>query len=120
MKPNTEEQEEVSNVFEMMLRSHRRGLIANEVSRKFQEALQASRETGAKASLTLSVIIKPSNDDQVLIDVQVDTKMPKEKLPPSTFWIGDKNTLHTSDPRQPELPLRAVREPSELRDVSNG
>jgi hypothetical protein len=112
---------EIYNLFETMLRKQRRGLVANEVSRKLAEAIQAARECSAKASMTVSVTIKPTNDDQVMIDVQCDTKLPKEKMPPSMFWVGEGNTLHTSDPRQPELPLREViRDEDELRDVCNG
>lgn len=122
-KNHTEEKEsqEVSNAFEVMLRKHRRGLAAHEISKKLQEALQSSRETGSKASLTIVVTIKPTSDDQVMIDIQSDTKLPKMKLPGSMFWIGEGCSLHTSDPRQPELPLREVkRDNDELRDVSNG
>lgn len=121
---NKKEGEEISNAFEVMLRKHRRGLAAHEISRKLQEALQASRECSSKAVLTVVVTIKPTSDDQVMIDIQADTKLPKAKLPASTFWIGEGNSLHTSDPNQPELPLREVIRDDDdirdIRDVSNG
>lgn len=120
-KTKPEQEEEVSNLFETMLRKQRRGLVANEVSRKLAEAIQAARETGGKASLSISVVLKPTNDDQIMVDIQCDTKLPKQKMPPAMFWIGEGNTLHTSDPRQMSLPLREVeRDDDDIRDVANG
>ncbi len=101
------EEEPINNAFETFLRKHRRGQAANEASASMQEAIQAACETGKKATLTLTVKIEPKGDDQVQMSVDVGTKLPKVPISPSMFWVED-GQLHTSDPRQPELPLREL------------
>jgi hypothetical protein len=116
--PTTTETAPTSNMFEDMLRKHRRGVAANEASRRLQEAIQASRDTGAASEVTLKVKLRPGTDDQMQIDIQVANKLPKEKLPSGLFWVDDENRLHTSDPKQPELNLREVTKDAEsIRDT---
>jgi len=106
------------NLFTDMLARHRKGLAAGEASRKLGEAIQAARDTGAKATVTLSVTLHPGTDDQMRVDIQVAHKLPQAKLPGALFWVTDEGTLATSDPRQPELPLReVVREATPTREV---
>jgi hypothetical protein len=103
------------NLFTDMLARHRKGIAAGEASRKLGEAIQAARDTGAKASMTLH----PGTDDQMRVEVQVAHKLPQEKLPGALFWVTDEGGLATSDPRQPELPLREViRQEAPAREVA--
>jgi len=111
--PTTTEPAATSNLFEDMLRKHRRGVAANKASKGLQEAIQASRDTGATSEVTLKVKLRPGSDDQMAIDIQVTTKLPQEKLPSGLFWVDDENRLHTSDPKQPELNLREVAKDEE-------
>mgnify|MGYP000170547715 CR=1 FL=1 len=97
-----------SNLFEDMLKKHRRGIAANEAGRRLSEAIEACRDTGGKAELKLTVLLKSGGDDQIVVDIQVATKLPKEKLPTGLFWLGEDNSLHTSDPKQLQLPLVSV------------
>ncbi len=97
-----------SNLFQDMLAKHRRGFAANKASTKLREALMASRDTGAKSTVTITVTITPGTDDQMSLAIQATNKLPDEKLPGGTFWVDDDGNLMTSDPRQKELPLREV------------
>ena len=106
------------NLFTDMLARHRKGIAAGEASRKLGEAIQAARDTGAKAEVVLKVTLNPGTDDQMRVDIQVGHKLPQQKLPGALFWVTDDGTLATSDPRQPELPLReVVREAVPTREV---
>ena len=100
--------EDPSNLFEDMLRKHRRGVAAHKASTKLLEAIMASRDTGAKSTVTLTVTLLPGADDQMMVGIQVAAKLPDEKLPSGIFWVGEDGMLLTSDPRQKELPIREV------------
>jgi len=99
---------EPSNLFADMMSKHRRGFALNKASTKLREALIASRDTGAKSTVTVTVNITPAEDDQMTISIQAVNKLPDEKLPGGTFWVDDDGNLMTSDPRQKELPIREV------------
>jgi hypothetical protein len=106
------------NLFTDMLARHRKGIAADKASRLLSEAITASRDTGAKSEVTLKVTLHPGTDDQMRVEIQVAHKLPQEKLPGALFWVTDEGTLATSDPRQPELPLReVVREATPTREV---
>jgi len=106
-----------SNLFEDMLRKHRRGIAADKASRRLHEAIIASRDTDAKSSVTPTVTHTPGSDDQMAIGVQVTSKLPDEKLPSGMFWIDDEGQLLTSDPRQRELPIREVIAVGEIKEA---
>lgn len=113
------------NAFEHILRNHRRGMALGKASSLLAEAVKSARDTGKAATVTVKVTLKPQRegDDQMMVDIQPTAKLPEEKLPASLFWVGEDETLHTSDPRQRELPLREVARSdgqAEPRDVANG
>lgn len=97
---------EVSNSFEVMLRKHRKGVPAHEASTALHEIIAAARATDKVAEMTIKVKVKPQNDSQVILDVQVTTKLPKMSTPPGVFWVDENNQLCTSDPNQSEMSLR--------------
>jgi hypothetical protein len=97
-----------SNLFQDLMAKHRRGFASGVASDKLREALVASRETGAKSTVTLVVTITPGVDDQCTIAIQATNKLPQEKLPGGTFWVADDGGLLTSDPRQKEFAIREV------------
>ena len=97
-----------SNGFEVMLRKHRKGLAAHEASAALSEAINAARITGKVAAVTVVVKIMPQNDNQVVVDIQCATKLPKAKTAPGIFWVDENNLLHDRNPDQGELNLRSV------------
>lgn len=105
-----------TNMFDDMIRKHRKGVAATEASKLLLEAITATRDTGAKSEMTLKVTLKTGTDNQMLIDIQVTSKLPKAKLPSGLFWVDDDNKLHTSDPNQRELNLREVERPAPAAD----
>lgn len=102
-----------SNQFVDMLTKHRRGFALDKASTKLRQALVASRDTGAKSVVTMTVTLTPGTDDQMSIGIQVSAKLPDEKLPSGMFWVDDDGNLRTNDPRQKELDLREVPKDSE-------
>jgi len=97
-----------SNLFQDLISKHRRGFAAQVASDKLREALCASRDTGAKSTVTLVVTIIPGIDDQATIAIHTVNKLPQEKLPGGTFWVDEHGNLLTADPKQKEFTIREV------------
>lgn len=120
MKENTATKSESvpqGNAFENLIRKHRQGLVAAKASEKLAEAIEMARERGAMSTLTVKLKFKPQNDDQMLIEADVTSTLPKETLPSGMMYVDDENMLHTSDPRQKELDLKTVEKPAELKEA---
>lgn len=107
MPNDTDTDNMVSNAFSQFLTKHRRGQAANEASAALQEAIIAACDTGKQATVTVTVKIDPKGSDQVQMAVDIKTKLPKQAIQPSMFWV-EEGQLFTSDPKQAELPLREV------------
>ena len=115
-KPTNETDDLVSNEFATFLTQHRRGQAANAAGAALREALVAASDTGKKAKLTITVVISPKGEDQVEMDVDVATKLPKTPIPPSMFWVED-GQLRRVDPKQAELNFREVVNTRPMREV---
>jgi hypothetical protein len=108
-KSSTLPQEEApSNAFSTLLNTHRRGIAGHECSTILEQAIRATIDTGAKAEMTVKVVLLPGMDDQVNITIQPTAKLPQQKLPGAIFWVDENGKLVTSDPKQKELPIREV------------
>ena len=105
------------NAFENVIRNHRKGLVAAKASEKLVEAIDAARTQNTMATLTVTLKFKPQNDDQMLIEADVTSKLPKEKLPAGMMYVDDNNLLHTSDPKQKEFELKEVAKPKEIKEA---
>lgn len=81
----------------------RGGTCHHELSLAMQEATKAAIETGKKASVSVTLNIKPQGNKQVeLLDV-ISKKIP-EPAKPSTFMFVDReNNLTRDDRRQMKL-----------------
>lgn len=118
MTKKTPGEEAPANAFEHMLRTHRNGLVANKASDALNQVIEAARMRGKAASMTLTVTVKPQNDDQIILEVQCKAKLPDEKLAGALWYVDEDNRLHRSDPKQRELPLREVEKKDEVREVA--
>lgn len=106
------------NAFENLIRKHRKGIVASKASELLAEAVEVARERGAMATLTVKLKFKPQNDDQMMIEADVSSTLPKEKLPSGMMYVDDENLLHTSDPRQKEFALHEVKREAELKEAA--
>jgi len=82
-----------------------------------QHALTVSGK--AKGSLTLKLNFAVDNRGLVTIDGEATVKQPKPLLGGDCFFITKKNGLSRTNPKQPQLPFRAV-EAAPLHDPATG
>ena len=117
----------MSNGFAQTLQNLRSGFAANELSEKLQELVSGVRLTGRSGELVLRVKVKPASQGDttaLMVSDEISVRMPKVKNAETIFFAGDDNSLLRSDPRQKELPLRAIEggqvKAEELKKVVNG
>ena len=91
-----------------LIREHRSGTTAKDLSARLDEVLQDIGERGGKGKVELVIAIEPDKshgDHAVAITCTVTSKPPK-RLPTSDFrFLTDAGVLTKKDPDQPELDL---------------
>ena len=81
-----------------------------------REVVAAVHETGKPGKLTLTLTVKPNEERRsVMISPDVKTSAPKPNAGESLFFSTEDGEMMRTDPKQPDLPFRAV----ETREVSN-
>lgn len=117
----------VSNAFARTLQELRSGYAAAELSEKLQELVAGVRLTGRGGELVFKVKVKPASQGDttaLMLSDEISVRMPKVKNAESIFFAGENNELLRNDPRQKELPLRAIEggamKVEELKRVVNG
>lgn len=81
--------------------------ILSEASDLLAKAVQASVNTGKKATVTLVLECNPKLGAINFVTILKST-LPKEEQPLCIFYAGKDGTLHRDDPRQKELELRPI------------
>lgn len=110
----------VNNSFLNLITKHRNGVVLAKASEKLDEAVEIARDRQQAATVTVTIKLKPQNDDQMVVVGTVTSTLPKETLPAGMMYVDDDNSLHMSDPRQKELNLREVSKPaSALKEASS-
>jgi hypothetical protein len=111
------------DLFVHTLNSLRTG-AAEDASNELAEAIQAARDTGKVATVTVTLKIKPETGMSGIFDIQEEVKSKLPQMPRGRtimFETPDGN-LVTDDPNQQDLPLRSVdmtEEKTELKQVGS-
>ncbi|HLP07910.1 MAG TPA: hypothetical protein VK178_07070 [Opitutaceae bacterium] len=101
------------NNFVAVLTQLHRGSAVVDASEGLAEVVKAVRENGKKGKLTLTIAVVPlSKGDAVDLVCEVTTKTPKPNKGSSLFFVSEDGTLVRNDPRQGELKLTVVGEPT--------
>lgn len=72
------------------------------------DVVQGVLDTHKTGSITLTLKIKPNGENSVIITDEVKAKVPERSRGESVFYATAGGNLVREDPRQPDLPLRAV------------
>lgn len=98
------------DLFSHVLREMRYGKLQHECSEALAEAVQATRDTRKKASITLTITVHPDKADTGQYTLEDDIKLKLPKLPKgATIMFGTpEGNLQRNDPRQGTLQLRQV------------
>jgi hypothetical protein len=107
-----EETGERTMPFADTLRKINAGRTHAEASTLLQQLVAAVQDTQRKGSITVTITVLPAgNDDQVIIQDTVTTKLPQRDRAKSIFYVTDDYNLVRDDPRQLALPLVSVASP---------
>lgn len=91
-----------------VLREHRAGRTHDDLTEQLQQLVAAVVETGKGGTITLRLDVKPHGDGATMVTAHIGTKLPKAQGGGAIFFITPENNLERQDPRQADLPLRAV------------
>jgi hypothetical protein len=98
----------MNDVLQVLL-DMRQGAVAADVSKKFDEVVQAVIETGGKGELTLKLSVKPSKMGMGGCVIEVETshecklRKPQLDIGKSTFFVSREGKLTRDDPNQTSM-----------------
>ena len=107
----------MSRPFINTLADVRAGGVVDDLDDTLANVVQAVRNTGKTGELTLKLTIKPASKGDIFtlfVDADIKTKLPRLDKGSTVFFADDDNSLTPRDPRQAEIPMRAVDEPKDL------
>ena len=94
----------------------RAGGAVEDLDASLADVVQAVRNTGKTGELTLKLTIKPASKGDIVtlfVDADIKTKLPRLDKGSTVFFADDTGSLTRRDPRQGEIPLRAVNDPAQ-------
>lgn len=91
--------------FTDILREARRGAVVEGISDELETVIKAVRHTGKAGKLTLTIDIKPRDQDaeQVNLVFKVAAKAPSQAIPEAVFFTTLDGDLLRDDPNQREI-----------------
>lgn len=95
------------NFFDV-LRICQRGTTVEQLNDSLAELTKAVMDARGSGSLTLKISLKPDSDNSVEMDSTVTLKKPNIKRGKTVMYVTPDGALVRNDPRQTDLPLRAV------------
>lgn len=114
MKPKPEEIPAPSNAFLQVLQTHDGGEVCNELADAMRECSAAVALSGKPASLTLTAKFSPAaKGAYALTFAALKVKLPESERTASLWFADENGNLTRNDPRQKELPLKTVADPSQ-------
>lgn len=99
----------------------RHGALLDEAATQLQAVVQAAEETGKTATLTIQLSVKPASKagGVMVLQDKITTKLPQLPAGETMVFVTPEFNIQAQDPRQADLPLRAVESntPAELKKV---
>lgn len=94
--------------FSEVIAEYGHGRLMERLSDKLAEVVAAVGETNLKGTLTLKLNVEPSGEGAFTLSAEVTHKVPERGVGQAIFYADGEGNLSRRDPRQSELPLRAV------------
>lgn len=103
----------MSRPFPDVLRLINSGAFVDELTDAMSEAVANAVSSGKKATLTLTLSVKPQrgSKEQVTLSHDLRLKLPEFDRPDDHLFVVNGNSLSTKHPRQTELPIASVARP---------
>jgi hypothetical protein len=107
---NRTDEPNIDSAFLTLLQLHRHGQALDDLSAAMRAATEAAHLHGKVAIITLKIAIKPAGNGSgaVVVADDIKVKLPEPAKTTSFFFCDEHGNLHRNDPRQKELPLRAI------------
>jgi hypothetical protein len=107
--------------FPQVLDTLRFGILSEELTAQLSTLTQKCAATGRAGTLTLKLQLKPGKGGQIEIFDELAVKEPKQERGSTLMFSTPDGALTRNDPRQINLPLRAVdKATGEIRMVAKG
>lgn len=110
------------DLFTHTINQLRYGQTAEELSAHVAACVNAARDTGKKAELTIKLVFKPeANGAQIFISDEIKPKIPAFPREATILFPTPQGNLQREDPRQTSLPgMRIVEDerPTEFKKAS--
>ena len=111
------------DLFTHTIKQLRYGQTAEELSEHVASCVNAARDTGKMAELTIKLKFKPeANGAQIFISDEIKPKIPQFQREATILFPTPEGNLQREDPRQMSLPgLKRVddEKPSEFKQANN-
>jgi hypothetical protein len=102
--PDNTDEKKTPQEFASVLITHAKGRAHDEASEKLRAAVEAVKQTGKSAKVTVELVIKPIDKipNAFKIHDKVTATIPED--PRTSMWFADENNgLHRNDPNQGSL-----------------
>lgn len=111
----------MSRAFADVLRELAGGKVYEDLTTQLGEVVTAVMETGKAGEVSVKLSIKSNGEGSVRVLADVKQKIPSPVMGETLFFATSSGSLVRNDPRQPELPLREVKqEQAPLKEALNG
>lgn len=98
----------MARAFNAVLADLSGGRVHESLTDQLSELVTAVLETGKSGKISLEVTVKPNGVGAVLTNAKVKATIPEATAGDTVFFATAGGDLVRNDPRQAEIPLRAV------------
>lgn len=106
--------------FADMIKEHGHGDTNRQLTKVLREVIIACEETNAEGTITLTLKVSADKSKGMAsIEPKVSVKTPMHPLLSGSYFVGERGSLHTENPRQEKLPLRTIQ-PLPFNDRNKG
>jgi hypothetical protein len=98
----------MARAFTDVLREMAGGATLDDLTEQMAELVTAVLATQKSGTLNLKIKVSPNGLTSVRLSPDIKKTVPEPSRGESVFFVKDGHDLVRNDPRQPDLPLRAV------------
>jgi vacuolar-type H+-ATPase subunit E/Vma4 len=99
----------MGRAFADILREIDAGEFYDKLSGQLSELVEAVVTERKPGELSLKIKVRPNGETSIQLMSESKVKVPERAVPPTIMFVGAGGILQRNDPRQAELPLRAIQ-----------
>jgi hypothetical protein len=86
-----------------IMRDVKKGRLVEEATAALAEVVRSVDELHKAGSVTITLTVKPGDDNEKTIAASLSMKKPSRDIPPAIFFSDEEGDLHRDDPAQREM-----------------